>query len=162
MESRKKRRGQPRRHSHSLYIVSHGSHDVTSKSLTHPDLVLWEMGALLIVRRLVTGIINRQNILCTRSSNQHSTVRHISQQFNGIRRNTYAIPAAWRVDKKPHIMADTAIRAITFPREGARAPKTPIWIPIDPRLAKPHSPYDRMVYPRWDRGATAWSAFRSR
>jgi len=39
---------------------------------------------------------------------------------------THTMPAVWRVDKNPHIMADSAILAITLLREGAKAPKTPI------------------------------------
>lgn len=51
--------------------------------------------------------------------------------------STHAMPAVWRVDTNPQIMADKAIRAMTLPREGARAPRTPIWMPRDPRLANP-------------------------
>lgn len=61
---------------------------------------------------------------------------------------TYTMLAVWRVDIKPHTMADKATLAMTFPREGASAPSTPIWIPRDPRLAKPQRQYEAIVKAR--------------
>lgn len=54
-------------------------------------------------------------------------------------RGTHAIPAVCIVEMNPQIMADIAILAMILLLEGARAPSTPIWIPRDPRLAKPQS-----------------------
>jgi len=62
------------------------------------------------------------------------------------------MPAVWRVERKPQIMAEKAIRAMTFAREGARALNTPIWIPREPKLANPQSPYEAIVCARKDRG----------
>ncbi len=39
----------------------------------------------------------------------------------------------------PQIMAEVAIRAMILAREGARALKTPIWMPNEPRFANPQS-----------------------
>ena len=46
---------------------------------------------------------------------------------------------------KPQIIAESAMRAMIFARDGARADSTPIWIPSEPRLANPHSAYDAIV-----------------
>ena len=59
-----------------------------------------------------------------------------------------AIPAACIVEMNPQIIADSAMRAMTFARLGASALSTPMLIPSEPRLANPQSAYDVMVYAR--------------
>ena len=61
--------------------------------------------------------------------NKHATRLDSNHQFDFreiIDWFAYTIPAVWRVDKKPHTIADNAIRAMILLREGAKAPKTPI------------------------------------
>lgn len=41
-------------------------------------------------------------------------------------------------EMKPQIIAEGAIRAMTFAWDGASALSTPIWIPSEDRFAKPH------------------------
>lgn len=65
-----------------------------------------------------------------------------------MERVTHAMPAVWSVEMNPQNIADTAIRAMILPRDGASAPSTPIWIPSEPRFAKPHSAYDAIVKAR--------------
>ena len=49
---------------------------------------------------------------------------------------------------KPQIIADRAIREMVLALDGARALSTPIWIPTDPRLAKPQRAYWAMIQER--------------
>ena len=59
----------------------------------------------------------------------------------------------------PQIIADPASVAIVFACEGARALSTPIWMPNEPRFAKPQSEYEAIVYARGERGLElAWIA----
>src|SRR6266702_52820 len=73
------------------------------------------------------------------------------------------MPAACSVEMKPQIMALEPMRPIKRVREGARAESTPIWMPSEPRFAKPHSAYDAMVKPRVESASfEAISAFKFR
>lgn len=73
------------------------------------------------------------------------------------------MPAACSVEMKPQIMALGPIRAMRRVREGASAESTPIWMPSEPRFAKPQSAYDAMVKPRVERASLeAISACKSR
>ena len=49
---------------------------------------------------------------------------------------------------KPQIIAEKAIREIVLALDGARALSTPIWIPTDPRFAKPQRAYWAMTQER--------------
>ena len=73
------------------------------------------------------------------------------------------MPAACSVEMKPQIMALGPMRAMRRVREGARAESTPIWMPSEPRFAKPQSAYDAMVNPRVESASfEAISACRSK
>lgn len=63
-------------------------------------------------------------------------------------KSTHAIPAVCNVDMNPQISADVATRTIVLACEGASAPSTPIWIPSELRLAKPHREYEAMLKAR--------------
>lgn len=59
----------------------------------------------------------------------------------------------------PQIMADPAYFAMVFACDGARAVRTPIWIPNELRFAKPQSEYEAIVYARGESGLElAWMA----
>ena len=60
------------------------------------------------------------------------------------------MPAACKVEMKPKIIALGPMRAMRRVRDGASADSTPIWIPSEPRFAKPHSAYDAIVKPRFE------------
>ena len=64
--------------------------------------------------------------------------------WRGGREGTY--------EMNPQIMADVAMRAMILARDGASAPSTPIWMPSEPRFAKPARAYDAMVKPRSESG----------
>ena len=53
---------------------------------------------------------------------------------------------------KPQIIAESAMRAMIFARDGASADSTPIWIPSEPRFANPQIAYDAIVYERSESG----------
>ena len=71
---------------------------------------------------------------------KHATGMPVSHLYDTGRIKTYTMPAVCRVERKPQIMADTAILAMSLLLLGASAPKTPIWMPRDPRLANPQTP----------------------
>lgn len=63
---------------------------------------------------------------------------HVSVLFvHDMGRETY--------EMKPQIMAEVAIVAMILPLDGAKALNTPIWIPSEPKLAKPQRAYEAMV-----------------
>jgi hypothetical protein len=63
-----------------------------------------------------------------------------------------AIAAEERVTRIPVTKAEGAKRAISLDRFGAMALMTPILIPTEPKLPKPHSAYEAMVNALCDRG----------
>ncbi len=69
------------------------------------------------------------------------------------RKTTYAMAAACSVEMKPDNIALGPIRAMRRAREGASADSTPIWKPSEPKFEKPHSAYDAIVKPRFDRAS---------
>ena len=64
------------------------------------------------------------------------------------------MPAVCIVEMKPQIMAEPAMRAMIFARDGASAESTPIWMPSEPRFANPQSAYDAIVYARAESGSS--------